>query len=285
MHIVSFFDPGTSTYSHLIVDPASDCCAIVDPVLDYDPAAARIGHAGADRLIGYVRQQGLDVEWLLETHVHADHLSAARYLRERVGGRIGIGAAIPRVQQTFAELFDVEAGFPCDGSQFDRLFADGERFCIGTLSVDVLHTPGHTPACVTYWVGDAAFVGDTLFMPDSGTARCDFPGGDPRQLYRSIRRLFELPDETRLFLCHDYTAPGRDSHCCQTTVGEQRAGNIHVGREVSEDTFVALRTRRDRELDMPRLLLPAVQVNMRAGELPPAAANGRRYLKLPLDCF
>lgn len=285
MHIVSFFDPGTSTYSHLIVDPASDCCAIVDPVLDYDPAAARIGHAGADRLIGYVRQRGLNVEWLLETHVHADHLSAARYLRERVGGRIGIGAAIPQVQRAFAELFDVEAGFPCDGSQFDRLFADGERFCIGTLPVDVLHTPGHTPACVTYRVGDAAFVGDTLFMPDSGTARCDFPGGDPRQLYRSIRRLFELPDETRLFLCHDYTAPGRDSHCCQTTVGAQRAGNIHVGREVSEDSFVALRTRRDQELDMPRLLLPAVQVNMRAGELPPAAANGRRYLKLPLDCF
>ncbi|TRX72769.1 MBL fold metallo-hydrolase [Pseudomonas mangiferae] len=285
MRIVSFFDSATCTYSHLIVDPASARCAIVDPVLDYDPAAARIGHDGADRLIGYIRQQGLEVDWLLETHVHADHLSAAHYLRDRLGGRLGIGAGIPQVQETFGELFDAEADFPRDGSQFDRLFADGERFRIGTLDVEVLHTPGHTPACITYRVGDAAFVGDTLFMPDSGTARCDFPGGDPRQLYRSIRRLFELPDETRLFLCHDYKAPGRERYCGETSVGEQRAHNIHVGQAMSEDAFVALRSQRDQGLEMPRLLLPAVQVNMRAGELPPPAANGRRYLKLPLDCF
>ncbi|WP_263140180.1 MBL fold metallo-hydrolase [Pseudomonas sp. RIT-PI-AD] len=285
MRIESFFDPDTSTYSHLLSDPASQRCAIIDPVLDYDPAAARIGHASADRLIDHVRANGLQVDWLLETHVHADHLSAARYLRERLGGRIGIGAEIPRVQVAFADLFDAEEAFAQDGSQFDRLFADEECFHVGCLPVRVLHTPGHTPACVSYLVGDAAFIGDTLFMPDSGTARCDFPGGDARQLYRSIQRLFALPASTRLFLCHDYKAPGREHHCCQTTVGEQRAHNIHVGRGTAEADFVAMRTRRDSGLDLPRLMLPAVQVNMRAGNLPPPAANGRRYFKLPLDCF
>lgn len=279
------FDPESCTYSYLLSDSLTQRCAIIDPVLDYDIAAARISYVSADRLIEHVRANGLTLEWILETHVHADHLSAARYLQEHLGGQIGIGDRIPQVQDTFAKLFDAEDGFKVDGSQFDRLFADGETFHIGSLSVDVLHTPGHTPACVSYLIEDAAFVGDTLFMPDCGTARCDFPGGDAHQLYRSINRLLELPGNTRLFMCHDYKSPVRDHYGYQTTVAEERAHNIHVGQGISEADFVALRAARDKTLCQPRLLLPSVQINMRAGETPAAKANGIRYLKIPLNVF
>ncbi|WP_312933642.1 MBL fold metallo-hydrolase [Stutzerimonas nitrititolerans] len=279
--IEPFFDPDSCTYSYLVADPATGDCAIIDPVLDYDHAAGRVSRASADRLIDYIQAHSLKLTWILETHVHADHLSAARYLQTRLGGRIGIGDALPLVQQNFASVFGFDPVLY--ERQFDRLFADGETFALGELSVRVLHTPGHTPACVSYLIADAAFVGDTLFMPDSGTARCDFPGGDPRQLYRSIRRLLDLPDQTRLFLCHDYKAPGRDQYCCQTTVEAARAHNIHVGAGIAEDAFVALRTERDRTLGLPRLLLPSVQVNLRGGELPEAQASGIRYLKIPLD--
>lgn len=283
--IEAFFDPATYTYSYVVSDPATGRCAIVDPVLDYDPASGRTSHASADALIAHVRERQLEVEWLLETHVHADHLSAAAYVRSVLGGTLAIGAQISQVQRTFGPLFNAEAGFATDGRQFDRLFADGEHFSIGSLDARAMHTPGHTPACMTYLVGDAAFVGDTLFMPDYGTARCDFPGGDARTLYRSIQKLFTLPDQTRLFMCHDYKAPGREEFRYQTTVAEQRAHNVHVRDGIGEDEFVAMRNARDATLGMPSLMLPAVQVNMRGGRLPPAEANGRRYLKIPLDAL
>lgn len=282
-HVEAFFDPHTFTYSYVVSDPATGRCAIVDSVLDYDPAAGRTSFASADRLIAYVRAQGLTVEWLLETHVHADHLSAAPYLKRELGGRLAIGDRITVVQGVFGKLFNAGSEFATDGSQFDHLFHDGDRFTIGTLEARALHTPGHTPACMTYVIGDAAFVGDTLFMPDYGTARCDFPGGDARVLYRSIRTLFELPDDTRLFMCHDYKAPGREDFRYQTSVAEERAHNVHVHEGVSEDDFVAMRSARDATLGMPTLILPSVQVNMRAGELPPAEGNGTRYLKIPLN--
>jgi glyoxylase-like metal-dependent hydrolase (beta-lactamase superfamily II) len=282
-HVEAFFDPHTFTYSYVVSDPATGRCAIVDSVLDYDPAAGRTSFASADRLIAYVRAQGLTVEWLLETHVHADHLSAAPYLKRELGGRLAIGDHITVVQGVFGKLFNAGSEFATDGSQFDHLFHDGDRFTIGTLEARALHTPGHTPACMTYVIGDAAFVGDTLFMPDYGTARCDFPGGDARVLYRSIRTLFELPDDTRLFMCHDYKAPGREDFRYQTSVAEERAHNVHVHEGVSEDDFVAMRSARDATLGMPTLILPSVQVNMRAGELPPAEGNGTRYLKIPLN--
>jgi glyoxylase-like metal-dependent hydrolase (beta-lactamase superfamily II) len=282
-HIQAFFDPFSFTYSYVVRDPASQACAIIDPVLDYDPAAGRIGHARAQQIIDYVRAEQLQVQWLLETHVHADHLSAAAYLQTQLGGRLGIGAHIGAVQASFAKLFNAEASFASDGSQFDQLFADGSHFKIGELTVHVLHTPGHTPACLTYVVGDAAFIGDTLFMPDYGTARCDFPGGDARALYRSIQKIFALPAATRLFMCHDYKAPGRSEHQYLSTVAAQRAQNVHVHAGITEDSFVAMRTARDAGLAMPALMLPAVQVNMRAGHLPPAEENGVRYLKVPLD--
>lgn len=281
--ITPFFDPATFTYSYVVADPLSRRCAIIDSVLDYDPAAGRTSQVGAARIVAHVREQGLTVDWLLETHVHADHLSAAPYLQRELGGRLAIGERITQVQSTFGELFNAGDAFATDGSQFDRLLRDGERFRIGTLEALALHTPGHTPACMSYVIGDAAFVGDTLFMPDYGTARCDFPGGDARTLYRSIRRLFALPDATRLFLCHDYKAPGRADFCCETRVAEQRARNLHVREGIDEDAFVAMRRARDATLDMPTLMLPAVQVNMRAGQLPPAEDNGVRYLKIPLD--
>ena len=281
--IDAFFDAATSTYSYVVSDPVSKRCAIIDPVLDYDPAAGRTSHAGAERLVEHVREQGLQVDWVLETHVHADHLSAATFLKSELGGRLGIGAHITEVQATFARLFNTGSDFVADGRQFDRLFEDNEGFSVGTLEARALHTPGHTPACMTYLIGDAAFVGDTLFMPDYGTARCDFPGGDARSLYRSIERLFALPGDTRLFMCHDYKAPGREHYQYQTTVAEQRAHNVHVREGIDEDSFVAMRRARDAELGTPRLMLPAVQVNMRAGELPPAEANGVRYLKIPLN--
>jgi len=281
--VEAFFDPATFTWSYVVSDPATKRCAIIDSVLDYDAAAGRTSTTSADRLIVHVREQGLVVDWLLETHVHADHLSAAPYLRQALGGQLGIGAQITRVQDTFGKLFNAGGEFATDGRQFDRLFADGDRFAIGSLEARVLHTPGHTPACVTYVIGDAAFIGDTLFMPDYGTARCDFPGGDARVLYRSIQQLFALPDETRLYLCHDYLPAGRSDYACMTTVAEQKAHNLHIHAGVGEDAFVAMRSARDATLKMPALILPSVQVNMRGGELPPAEDNGVRYLKIPLD--
>ena len=278
-----FFDEPTNTVSYVAVDPATRRCALIDSVLDYDPAAGTTDHRSADRMLAFVRAHALTVEWILETHVHADHLSAAPYLKERVGGRLGIGAQITVVQDVFGKIFNAGTAFQRDGSQFDRLFEDGDAFVLGSIPARALHTPGHTPACMTYLIGDAAFVGDTLFMPDYGTARCDFPGGDARQLYRSIQKIFALPDATRLFLCHDYKAPGRDTYRWETTVAEEKRHNVHVHEGVGEDAFVAMRTARDRTLGMPRLILPSVQVNMRAGQMPPPEDNGTRYLKIPLD--
>jgi len=281
--VEAFFDPATFTYSYVVTDPTSKRCAIIDSVLDYDPAAGRTSCKSADRLIAYVREQQLQVDWLLETHVHADHLSAAPYLKRELGGQLAIGENITVVQNTFGKLFNAGTEFATDGRQFDHLFKDGDRFQVGTIEARVIHTPGHTPACMTYLIGDAGFVGDTLFMPDYGTARCDFPGGDARTLFQSIRKLFTLPDETRLFMCHDYKAPGRDDFRFQTSVAEQRAHNVHVHEGIGDADFVAMRSARDATLGMPTLILPSVQVNMRAGQLPPAEENGTRYLKIPLD--
>ncbi len=283
--VTAFFDEATNTISYVVADPATGRCAIVDSVLDYDPNSGRTDKRSAERIVAFVREQGLTAEWILETHVHADHLSAAPYLKERLGGRLGIGGEIVTVQEVFGKVFNAGTEFQRDGRQFDRLFRDGDRFSIGSIEAHALHTPGHTPACMTYVIGDAAFVGDTLFMPDFGTARCDFPGGDARALYRSIRRIFELPDETRLFMCHDYKAPGRDEYRWETTVGEEKRHNVHVREGISEDEFVAMRTTRDAQLGMPRLMLPSVQVNMRAGDMPPPEDNGLRYLKIPIDAL
>jgi glyoxylase-like metal-dependent hydrolase (beta-lactamase superfamily II) len=280
-----FFDEATFTVSYVVSDPETRHCAIVDSVLDYNPNSARTSHTSADQIIEYVRDNGLKIEWILETHVHADHLSAAPYVKQQLGGRIGIGANITTVQKVFSKIFNAGLEFPTDGRQFDYLFKDGEAFTVGNLEGRAMHTPGHTPACMTYVIGDAAFVGDTLFMPDYGTARCDFPGGDAQQLYRSIQRILALPDETRVFLCHDYKAPGRDKYRWETTVGEERRHNVHVHEGISEDEFVRMRTERDKTLDMPRLILPSVQVNMRGGHLPPPEDNGVRYLRIPLDVF
>ncbi len=280
-----FFDEPTNTFSYVIRDPDSRACAIVDSVLDFDYAAGRARVDSADAIIEYVRAEGLQVQWVLETHVHADHLSAAPYLQDTLGGQTGIGEHIREVQEIFGKVFNAGTDFARDGSQFDRLFRDGDRFWIGGLEARVMHPPGHTPACLTYVIGDAAFVGDTLFMPDYGTARCDFPGGDARALFRSIQKVLALPPETRLFLCHDYKAEGRDQFAPMTTVAEQRRANIHVHDGVTEDEFVALRTERDATLGMPRLILPSVQVNMRAGDMPPAEDNGQVYLKVPINRF
>jgi len=280
--IRAHFDPDTSTLSYLLADPEGPACAVIDPVLDFDPASGRTATRSADALIAWIEAEGRRLEWILETHAHADHLSAAPYLKRRLGGRIGIGARITEVQSVFREVFNLEPGFPSDGSQFDLLFDDGARIALGGLTLEVLHTPGHTPACVSYRVGDAVFVGDTLFMPDGGTARCDFPGGDAATLYRSIRRLLELPLETRVFVCHDYQPGGREA-AWEASVAEQRAANIHVRDGIGEADFVAMRQARDATLAMPRLLLPSVQVNIRAGSLPPPDDNGVRYLKLPID--
>ncbi len=281
----AFFDEATFTASYVVHDPATRHAAIIDSVLDYDPAAGRTSHGSADAIIAYVEREGLTVEWLLETHAHADHLSAAPYLQRRLGGRIAIGRAIIAVQQVFGKLFNTGTEFTRDGSQFDRLFDDGDSFELGNLSAVVLHVPGHTPADMAYVIGDVVFVGDTIFMPDYGTARADFPGGDAAQLYRSIRRLLELPRQARLFLCHDYKAPGRDAFAWETTIGAERDANIHVHDGVGEAEFVAMRIARDRTLGMPRLILPSVQVNMRGGDLPEPEANGVRYLKIPLDAI
>ena len=286
LQVEGFFDEATSTVSYIVLDQATLQCALVDSVLGYDPKSGRTSHTGADLLVGRVRALGATVQWILETHVHADHLSAAPYLKQQLGGELGIGQHITTVQRVFGTLFNAGTGFAQDGRQFDHLFADGETFAIGGLQVRAMHTPGHTPACMTYVVSDgvqsAAFVGDTLFMPDYGTARCDFPGGDARTLYRSIHKVLSLPPETLLYMCHDYRPGGREVKFV-TTVAEQRAGNVHVRNGISEDAFVAMRQARDATLTMPMLILPSVQVNMRAGELPPPESNGTRYLKIPLN--
>lgn len=280
--VESFFHDDTFTWTHLVQDPDSDACAVVDPVLDFDAASGRLRTTTVDALIDRIRTLGLRVEWILETHVHADHLSGAARIREILGGRIAIGDHVACVQKVFGDLFNAEADFARDGSQFDRLLADGERFHVGGLEAEVLHTPGHTPACSTYVFDGAAFVGDTIFAPDFGTARTDFPGGDARTLYRSVQRILALPPETLLYLCHDYLPEAREEYVASTTVAAEREGNVHVHEGVSEAEFVAFREARDAELPAPRLLLPSVQFNMRGGALPPAEGNGMHYLKLPV---
>ena len=281
--VTAFFHEPTFTASYVVADPGTMQAAIVDSVLDFDEKSGRTSTSAADVIVEFVRVEGLSVEWLLETHAHADHLSAAPYLQQKVGGKLAIGSGITTVQDVFGKVFNEGTEFRRDGSQFDRLFDDGDSFSVGDVPALALHVPGHTPADMAYVIGDAAFVGDTMFMPDYGTARCDFPGGDARQLYRSIRRLMRLPDATRIFLCHDYKAPGRGEFSWETTVAAQKAGNVHIRDGIDEEAFVKLRTERDATLCTPKLLYPSVQVNMRAGRLPEAEANGTRYLKLPLN--
>jgi glyoxylase-like metal-dependent hydrolase (beta-lactamase superfamily II) len=281
--VTSFFDEPTNTVSHIVQGPASRRCGVIDSVLDYDAASGRTATESADELITFIRERGLEVEWVLETHVHADHLSAAPYIKRRRGGALGIGENVSIVQDIFGKVFNAGTEFQRDGRQFDHLFTNGERFTIGELDAVALHTPGHTPDSVAYVIGDAVFVGDTLFMPDYGTARADFPGGDARALYRSIRRVLSLPGAARLFLCHDYKAPGRNEFRWETTVAAERAHNVHIHDGVSEDEFVRVRMARDAKLGMPKLILPSVQVNMRAGEFPPAEDDGQSYLKIPVN--
>jgi len=278
--VIPFLDKPTGSFTYLVVDPDRRRAAIIDPVMEYEPKAARTSTIGADRIAAEVERRGLAVDWILETHIHADHLSAADHLHRRLGGRLAIGARVTDVQATFKERFGLD-DLKTDGSQFDHLFADGEAFRVGSLPGHAFATPGHTPACVSYLIGDALFVGDTVFMPDSGTARCDFPGGDARVLYASVRKILRLPAETRVFVCHDY-APSRE-HACETTIGAQRASNIHVRDVVSEDEFAQLRTARDRTLEAPQLILPSLQVNLRGGQFPKPDAKGRVHLKLPLN--
>jgi glyoxylase-like metal-dependent hydrolase (beta-lactamase superfamily II) len=284
--VTAFFDPETNTISYVVRDPASKACAVIDSVMDLDYAAGRISFKSADRIVEHITANGLEVEWLIETHAHADHLSAAPYLQQRLGGRIGIGEGIRIVQDVFGKVFNEGTEFRRDGSQFDRLFREGDTYTVGTMPGFALHTPGHTPACMTHVIGNAAFVGDTLFMPDGGSARADFPGGDARTLFRSIRRVLALPDGMRLFMCHDYGPNGREIRW-ETTVAEERAHNIHARDGVTEDEFVALRTARDKTLSMPRLIIPSIQVNIRAGHLPEPApgSGGRRFLKVPVDAL
>ena len=283
--VTAFFDEATFTVSYVVRDPNSRKAAIVDSVLDFDQAAGRTDTRSADQIIAFVREREYEIEWLLETHVHADHLSAAPYLQEKLGGKIGIGANITVVQDTFGKVFNEGTEFQRDGSQFDKLFRDGDSFHIGQLRGDVMHTPGHTPACMTYVIGDAAFVGDTIFQPDYGTARCDFPGGSAEQMWDSVQRILALPDQTRIFTCHDYKAEGRDHYAWESTVGEQKAKNVHVGAGATKEGFVARRQARDATLGMPKLILPSLQVNMRAGQFPEPEDNGVSYLKLPLNQF
>ena len=282
--VTGFFDAATNTVSYVVRDPASESCAIIDSVMDIDYAAGRITYASADKIVDFVQANQLTVEWLIETHVHADHLSGAPYLQGKLGGRIGIGRNITIVQETFGKVFNEGTEFQRDGSQFDQLFDDGDTYRIGSLTAFAMDTPGHTPACMTHVIGNAAFVGDTLFMPDGGSSRADFPGGDPRILFRSIKRVLELPSAMRLFMCHDYGPNGRDIRW-ETTVGEQQAHNIHVRDGITEDDFVALRDARDKTLAMPKLIIPALQVNMRAGALPEPNETGTRFLKVPINGF
>ncbi|MGR3803384.1 MBL fold metallo-hydrolase [Marinibacterium profundimaris] len=276
------FDPATNTISYVVKDPGSNACAIVDSVMDIDYAAGRISYEHADELIDYVQSNGLKLEWLIETHVHADHLSAAPYIQSKLGGKLGIGRNITMVQDTFGKVFNEGTEFQRDGSQFDKLFDDGDTYTVGGMECLAIHTPGHTPACMTHVMGDAAFVGDTLFMPDGGSARADFPGGDAGTLYDSIQKVLSLPDETRLFMCHDYGPNGRDIQW-ETTVAEEKAHNIHVGGGKTREEFVKFRTERDAQLAMPKLIIPSLQVNMRGGDLPPADEDGKRFLKVPLN--
>ncbi|MEF3046571.1 MBL fold metallo-hydrolase [Pseudotabrizicola sp. L79] len=279
----AFFDEATNTITYVVVEPEGKSCAVVDSVLDFDYASGRTDTRSADAVIDFIRKQDLRLEWVLETHVHADHLSAAPYIQERLGGKIGIGDRITVVQDTFGKIFNEGTRFQRDGSQFDQLFKEGDSLMIGQMRADVLHTPGHTPACLTYVIGDAAFVGDTLFMPDFGTARCDFPGGSAEMLWNSIQKILALPEETRIFVGHDYKAEGRDTYAWETTVGAQKALNKHVGAGKSKADFIAMRTKRDSELAMPRLIIPSLQVNMRAGQMPEPEDNGQSYLKVPIN--
>jgi len=281
--VKAFFDDATNTVSYVVTDLGSQKCAIIDSVLDFEYASGRTDTASADRIIGYIRDQDLDVQWILESHVHADHLSAAPYIQEQLGGRIGIGDQITVVQDTFGKVFNEGTRFQRDGSQFDALFKQGDSIDIGQMRCDVLHTPGHTPACMTFVIGDAAFVGDTLFMPDFGTARVDFPGGSADALYSSIQKILALPDDTRIFVGHDYKAPGRDVYAWETTVAEQKARNVHIGAGKTKQDFVATRTARDAQLAMPKLIIPSLQVNMRAGKMPEPEDNGATYLKVPVN--
>ena len=283
--VKTFFDEPTFTFSHVVSDPETKECAIIDSVLDFDYASGKTDRVSADQIIAYIKEESLQTQWILETHVHADHLSAAPYLKEQLGGTLAIGDQITVVQNVFGKAFNAGTDFERDGSQFDHLFKDDESFSIGSITAKAIHTPGHTPACMSYLIGDALFVGDTLFMPDYGTARCDFPGGDATTLFQSIQKLFTLPDETRVFMCHDYKAPGRDEYQFETTIGEERQHNIHVSVEHDQADFIHMRESRDATLDMPRLILPSVQINMRAGHMPPAEDNGQRYLKIPVDLF
>ena len=280
--VKGFFDSASNTVSYIVKDPDSSACAIYDTVLDFDYAAGRMSFESADEIVNHVQQYNLDVQWLIETHVHADHLSAAPYLQQRLGGKVGIGEGIRDVQDVFGKVFNEGTEFERDGSQFDHLFTDNDSYMIGGMKAFTLHTPGHTPACMTHVVGNAAFVGDTLFMPDGGTARADFPGGDARVLYRSVQRLLSLPDEMRLFICHDYGPNGRDIRW-ETTVGDEKRHKIHLGEGMNEDAFVKLREERDRTLAMPKLIIPALQVNMRAGQFPEADEDGNQYLKVPVN--
>jgi glyoxylase-like metal-dependent hydrolase (beta-lactamase superfamily II) len=281
--VTGFFDEATNTVTYVVRDPGSKAAAIIDSVLDFDYSSGRTDTRSADAVIAHVKAEGLDVAWILETHVHADHLSAAPYIQQRIGGKIGIGEKITVVQNTFGKVFNEGTEFQRDGSQFDQLFRERDTFRIGALEGRVMHTPGHTPACLTYVIGDAAFVGDTLFMPDYGTARCDFPGGSAEALFHSIERILALPDETRIFVCHDYKAPGREEFAWETTVAEERARNVHVGGGKPEAEFVAMREARDKTLGMPRLIIPSLQVNMRAGQMPPKDKDGKTFLKVPVN--
>jgi glyoxylase-like metal-dependent hydrolase (beta-lactamase superfamily II) len=281
--VKAFFDPQTNTISYVVRDPNGHAAAVIDSVLDFDHASGTTQTSSADKIIAYAKEEALDIQWLLESHVHADHLSAAPYIQEKLGGKIGIGNNITLVQDTFGKVFNEGTEFQRDGSQFDQLFDHGDVFHIGQMRVDVLHTPGHTPACLTYVIEDAAFVGDTLFMPDFGTARCDFPGGSSQTLYESIQKILALPDETKIFVGHDYKAPGRDEYSWETTVGEQRRKNVHIGGDVKAEAFIKLRDERDAQLAMPKLIVPSLQINMRAGNMPPPDEHGDVFLKLPIN--
>ncbi|MBO6688809.1 MAG: MBL fold metallo-hydrolase [Henriciella sp.] len=283
--VTGFFDEATYTISYVVADPETKHCAIVDSLLDYDQASGRTKTVSADKLVEFVRQNGLTCEWIIDTHVHADHLTAAPYIREQLGGKTAIGDQIPVVQRVFGDIFNEGQSFHTDGSQFDHLFKPGESYRVGNIEARALATPGHTPACMTHLIGDAMFVGDTIFMPDFGSARCDFPGGDAGTLYDSIQMLFDFPDDTRMFLCHDYKAPGRDAYVWETTIGEQKRSNIHVKDGTSREDFIKMRTERDATLAMPKLILPSVQVNMRAGDMPPPEDNGVRYMKVPINAL
>ncbi|GGD07601.1 MBL fold metallo-hydrolase [Aquisalinus flavus] len=283
--VTGFFDEATNTISYVVADPQTGNAAVIDSLLDYDAASGRTSTTSADRMIAFVRERGYEVEWIIDTHVHADHLTAAPYIKKALGGKTAIGEHIATVQKVFGKIFNEGQSFHTDGSQFDHLFKDGEPYSVGAIPAHAIHTPGHTPACMSHVIGDAVFVGDTIFMPDFGTARCDFPGGDAGTLYDSIQKLFALPAETRMFLCHDYKAPGRDDYVWETTVGEEMRSNIHVKEGTSRDEFIRMRTERDATLAMPTLILPSVQVNMRAGDLPPAEENGVRYMKVPINAL